>query len=49
MTDTVSYKGWRGIRRAFATPSLRDRLRGCSIHPEPRLSDHAPYVVDYAP
>ena len=59
--DDVEYTWWsqRGAARAknvgwridyqFATPSLRDRLRGCSIHPEPRLSDHAPYVVDYAP
>ena len=40
--------GWR-IDYQLATPSLRGRLRGCAIHPEPRLSDHAPYVVDYAP
>ena len=40
--------GWR-IDYQLATPSLRDRLLGCSIHPEPRFSDHAPYVVDYAP
>lgn len=40
--------GWR-IDYQFATPSLRERLLGCSIHPEPRFSDHAPYVVDYAP
>ena len=40
--------GWR-IDYQFATPSLRPRLRDCSIHPEPRFSDHAPYVVDYAP
>ena len=40
--------GWR-IDYQFATPSLRDRLLGCAIHPEPRFSDHAPYVVDYAP
>ena len=39
--------GWR-IDYQFATPSLRDRLRGCSIHPTPRFSDHAPFVVDYA-
>jgi exodeoxyribonuclease-3 len=39
--------GWR-IDYQLVTPSLRDRLRGCAIHPEPRFSDHAPYVVDYA-
>jgi exodeoxyribonuclease-3 len=30
------------------TPSLRDRLKACSIHPAPRFSDHAPYLVEYA-
>ncbi|MFC4727389.1 exodeoxyribonuclease III [Coralloluteibacterium thermophilus] len=39
--------GWR-IDYQLVTPSLRPRLRGCSIHPEPRFSDHAPFVVDYA-
>ncbi|MEP7096708.1 MAG: exodeoxyribonuclease III [Dokdonella sp.] len=39
--------GWR-IDYQFATPSLRTRLKQCSIHPEPRFSDHAPYLVDYA-
>jgi exodeoxyribonuclease-3 len=39
--------GWR-IDYQFVTPSLRPRLRGCAIHPEPRFSDHAPFVVDYA-
>ena len=39
--------GWR-IDYQFVTPSLRDRLLGCSIHPQPRFSDHAPFVVDYA-
>ncbi len=39
--------GWR-IDYQFATPSLRERLKRCSIHPEPRFSDHAPYLVDYA-
>ena len=38
--------GWR-IDYQFATPSLRERLRGCSILKEPRFSDHAPFVVDY--
>jgi exodeoxyribonuclease-3 len=39
--------GWR-IDYQFVTPSLRPALRGCSIHPSPRFSDHAPFVVDYA-
>ena len=38
--------GWR-IDYQFATPSLRAKLKGCAIHPTPRFSDHAPYVVDY--
>ena len=39
--------GWR-IDYQIVTPSLRDRLVACSIHPTPRFSDHAPFVVDYA-
>ena len=39
--------GWR-IDYQLLTPSLRDRLRACTIHPTPRFSDHAPFVVDYA-
>ncbi len=39
--------GWR-IDYQFVTPSLRPRLEACSIHPQPRFSDHAPFVVDYA-
>ena len=39
--------GWR-IDYQFCTPSLRDRLRACSIAPTPRFSDHAPFTVDYA-
>jgi len=39
--------GWR-IDYQFVTPSLRDKLRACSIHPAPRFSDHAPFVVDYS-
>jgi exodeoxyribonuclease III len=39
--------GWR-IDYQLVTPSLRDRLLACSIHPQPRFSDHAPFVVDYA-
>ena len=38
--------GWR-IDYQFVTPSLRPRLKGCSIHPQPRFSDHAPFIVDY--
>lgn len=39
--------GWR-IDYQLATPSLRAKLKSCAIHPQPRFSDHAPYVVDYA-
>ncbi len=39
--------GWR-IDYQVVTPGLRERLRGCAIHREPKFSDHAPYVVDYA-
>jgi exodeoxyribonuclease-3 len=39
--------GWR-IDYQIVTPSLRDRLKACSIHRDPRFSDHAPYIVDYA-
>jgi len=39
--------GWR-IDYQFVTPSLRPRLRGCSIYREQRFSDHAPFTVDYA-
>lgn len=38
--------GWR-IDYQFITPSLRDRVLACAVHPEPRFSDHAPLVVDY--
>jgi len=38
--------GWR-IDYQFITPSLRDRVAACAVHPEPRFSDHAPLVVDY--
>ena len=27
---------------------LRDAVKACAIHKDPRFSDHAPYVVDYA-
>ena len=58
--DAVEYTWWsaRGAARAndvgwridyqLVTPSLRGRLRACSIAREPRFSDHAPYSVDYA-
>ncbi len=39
--------GWR-IDYQIVTPSLRDKLRACSIHTETRYSDHAPLIVDYA-
>jgi exodeoxyribonuclease-3 len=38
--------GWR-IDFQLVTPSLGSRLRRCAIHPLPRFSDHAPFVVDY--
>jgi exodeoxyribonuclease-3 len=58
--DAVEYSWWsnRGAARAnnvgwridyqIVTPSLREKLEACAIHPTPRFSDHAPYVVDYA-
>lgn len=39
--------GWR-IDYQFVTPSLQDRLRGCSIYRDSWFSDHAPFTVDYA-
>lgn len=39
--------GWR-IDYQVVTPSLRARLKSCAIFPEPRFSDHAPYLVEYA-
>ena len=38
--------GWR-IDYQLCTPSLRDKIRACSIAREPRFSDHAPFTVDY--
>lgn len=38
--------GWR-IDYQMVSPSLRTRLKNAAIYPEPRFSDHAPYVVDY--
>jgi len=58
--DAVEYSWWsnRGAARAnnvgwridyqIVTPSLRERIAGCSIAATPRFSDHAPYTVDYA-
>jgi exodeoxyribonuclease-3 len=38
--------GWR-IDYQVVTPSLRARLTSCAIFPEPKFSDHAPYLVEY--
>ena len=57
--DAVEYTWWsqRGAARAnnvgwridyqLVTPALASRIREVAIHPEPRFSDHAPYVVEY--
>ncbi|NLW95327.1 MAG: exodeoxyribonuclease III, partial [Xanthomonadaceae bacterium] len=39
--------GWR-IDYQLVTPALAETITGCFVQREPRLSDHAPYVVDYA-
>lgn len=39
--------GWR-IDYQIVSASLRERLRAVRVYREPRFSDHAPYVVDYA-
>ena len=39
--------GWR-IDYQLVTPALAKKLKACAIHREPRFSDHAPYVVDFA-
>ena len=39
--------GWR-IDYQMVSPSLKSRLKACAIHREPKFSDHAPFVVDYA-
>jgi exodeoxyribonuclease-3 len=39
--------GWR-IDYQIASAGIASRLKDCAIHPEPRFSDHAPFVVDYA-
>ncbi|MCW5569130.1 MAG: exodeoxyribonuclease III [Dokdonella sp.] len=58
--DAVEYTWWsnRGAARAndvgwridyqLVTPALAKTLKACAVHREPRFSDHAPYVVDYA-
>ncbi|MEO6967644.1 MAG: exodeoxyribonuclease III [Rhodanobacteraceae bacterium] len=58
--DTIEYTWWsnRGAARAnnigwridyqIVTPSLRDKLKACTVTPTPRFSDHAPYLVEYA-
>jgi exodeoxyribonuclease III len=38
--------GWR-IDYQMVTPTLAKKMKSCAIHPSPRFSDHAPYVVDY--
>ena len=38
--------GWR-IDYQITTPSLRNKLKACTITGEPRFSDHAPFAVDY--
>jgi len=40
--------GWR-IDYQVVSPGLRERLKACAIAPEPRFSDHAPYVLDFHP
>ena len=39
--------GWR-IDYQLATPELAGTIIRAEIHPEPRFSDHAPYLVEYA-
>jgi len=39
--------GWR-IDYQLVTPQLGSRLRDCSIAREPKFSDHAPFMVDFA-
>lgn len=57
--DAVEYSWWsqRGAARAnnvgwridyqLVTPKLAERIRSATIFPEPRFSDHAPYLVEY--
>ena len=39
--------GWR-IDYQVVSPNLRASLRSCEITSEPRFSDHAPFMVDFA-
>ncbi len=57
--DAVEYSWWsqRGAARAnnvgwridyqLVTPGLAETIARAEIHPEPRFSDHAPYLVEY--
>ena len=57
--DAVEYSWWsqRGAARAknvgwridyqIVTPGLAESIRQADIFPEPKFSDHAPYLVDY--
>lgn len=38
--------GWR-IDYQLVTPALAEKITGATIFPEPKFSDHAPYMVDY--
>ena len=38
---------WR-IDYQLVTPALAERIRGATIFPEPKFSDHAPCLVEYA-
>jgi exodeoxyribonuclease-3 len=40
--------GWR-IDYQLITPDLRDRVLSATVAREPRMSDHAPVIVEYAP
>jgi exodeoxyribonuclease-3 len=58
--DAVEYSWWsqRGAARAnnvgwridyqLVTPKLAERIVGATIFPEPKFSDHAPCLVEYA-
>ena len=39
--------GWR-IDYQIATPTIAERVRSAEIFPEPRFSDHAPVLIEYA-
>ena len=57
--DAVEYSWWsqRGAARAnnvgwridyqLVTPKLAKKIQSATIFPEPRFSDHAPYLVEY--